>query len=162
MWCPYNSRVPVGSKPKTAHIFEPNTMRASFLSISALALAVSACSDSTAPAHAPVMAGIVQVAASAPLQGNGEEIAAAFDDAASRLTLSFVDNETSASLREALVSAASSFRDGDMGEASNAIVTASSALALIDAKDRNPDAAAIRLVLRYASSATPTLADQRR
>lgn len=129
-----------------------------------LVLTVTACTDVTAPAAPVATVTNVEVAQTAEgntIQGNSEEAAATFDDAASRLMLSFPASESTVELKAGLVAAAASLRSGDMTAASAAIVRAGAALNFIDSKGSNPDAAAIRLVLGYGSQASAALAVER-
>lgn len=127
-----------------------------------LVFSVAACSDATAPAAPVAIAAKAQVLSTDNVPGSSEDVAATFDDAASRLMLSFSDSPSASELSSALVAAADSYRNGDMGAASEAIVVAGRALNSLDANGSNPDAAAIRLVLRYASRASTSLAVQSR
>lgn len=137
-------------------------MRITAIILASIVVGGTACTDVSAPPNSPaaVVSTNTRQAVREISQGDTEKMASAFDDAASRLLLSFPAGTTTTSLREALVLAATSIRAGELTTASSAIENAQAILALVDSKEMNPDAVAIRLVLRYATSTSAALAPE--
>lgn len=134
-------------------------MRVTVIILASIVLGASACTDLSAPPSATetVAATASRHAVLDLSQSDAESMASSFDDASSRLLLSFPSGRPTTELREALDRAASAIRARDLTAASSAIENAQSALALVDSNESNPDATAIRLVLRYATSTATAL-----
>lgn len=118
----------------------------------AVSILVVACKDTVAPVteRPQVVASVATGTASLIADVSMKNVEVAALDAATRLTRSMTDTPDVMALRRALTDISDFAAAGDKTEALSSASAASQLLSKLDPANRNPDAAAIRLVINGA------------